>query len=291
MSSTSLYLNGVFEDTLKEILVAQTATPGLVCLLQPYSATKIKMLANQPPTLEQAKMLYMSTTTELTQVAYRAKIVGWKDKQLLNDTELEDFNKHIATHQPREKDVYLQVKGKLCANLISISQLEHLPSPVPVTCFLKVGNNKALKPRTRAGGIAYVHEQPSWLGTIPTVLEQDLYKELRAEIEISTQLAAEKRALRLAAAPNKPEEVQVISRSFRRNPDVIVEALYRAAGKCELCNALAPFLRKSDGSPYLEVHHKVKLADGGDDTVDNAHALCPNCHRREHFGQPDSPSC
>lgn len=37
-------------------------------------------------------------------------------------------------------------------------------------------------------------------------------------------------------------------------------------------------------SPYLEVHHIIFLAQGGDDTVDNAEALCPNCHRRKHYG-------
>ncbi|MGH8437576.1 MAG: HNH endonuclease [Pseudomonas sp.] len=33
-----------------------------------------------------------------------------------------------------------------------------------------------------------------------------------------------------------------------------------------------------------EVHHKVRLADGGLDTVENAIAVCPNCHRQAHFG-------
>jgi 5-methylcytosine-specific restriction protein A len=32
------------------------------------------------------------------------------------------------------------------------------------------------------------------------------------------------------------------------------------------------------------VHHRVRLADGGDDTTDNAVALCPNCHRKAHYG-------
>jgi 5-methylcytosine-specific restriction protein A len=71
---------------------------------------------------------------------------------------------------------------------------------------------------------------------------------------------------------------------YERNADVIAEVLLRANGTCERCGNSAPFLRKSDGSPYLEVHHKVRLADGGDDTVENAIAICPNCHRRAHFG-------
>ena len=71
---------------------------------------------------------------------------------------------------------------------------------------------------------------------------------------------------------------------FKRNPDVIAEVLERASGKCEYCNKPAPFKRASDGTPYLEVHHEIFLSQGGDDSVDNAVALCPNCHKEAHFG-------
>ncbi|MBC8673865.1 HNH endonuclease [Aeromonas hydrophila] len=46
----------------------------------------------------------------------------------------------------------------------------------------------------------------------------------------------------------------------------------------------APFNRVSDGTPYLEVHHIQPLANGGEDTIQNTMALCPNCHRKRHFG-------
>ena len=47
---------------------------------------------------------------------------------------------------------------------------------------------------------------------------------------------------------------------------------------------LDSFNRKKDNTPYLEVHHIIRLADDGDDSVENAIALCPNCHREAHFG-------
>ncbi len=88
---------------------------------------------------------------------------------------------------------------------------------------------------------------------------------------------------RLATAPTQPERISVTTTSFRRNPDVVAEVLSRAAGICEQCHRPAPFKRR-DGTPYLEVHHRVQLADGGPDTVTNAVALCPNCHREQHYG-------
>lgn len=92
------------------------------------------------------------------------------------------------------------------------------------------------------------------------------------------------RRQRIANVSGKPRRVMVETTVFLRNPDVAVEVLERAAGKCESCGSDAPFRRASNGEAYLEVHHIVRLADGGDDTVENALALCPNCHRESHYG-------
>jgi hypothetical protein len=93
-----------------------------------------------------------------------------------------------------------------------------------------------------------------------------------------------KRLLRLKKAPKLPEKIEVVQTQFKRNPDVIVEVLKRADGVCERCKINAPFIRKKDSTPYLEVHHKVRLIDDGEDTIENAIAVCPNCHRELHYG-------
>ena len=72
--------------------------------------------------------------------------------------------------------------------------------------------------------------------------------------------------------------------SSKRKKRLKDEALLRANGQCERCLLAAPFLRKSNRSPYLEVHHKIPLSEDGPDTLDNVLALCPNCHREVHFG-------
>ncbi len=54
-----------------------------------------------------------------------------------------------------------------------------------------------------------------------------------------------------------------------------------ANGKCQYCRNDAPFMDKQ-GEPYLEEHHVTRLADGGEDTMENLVALCPNCHRKIH---------
>ena len=99
------------------------------------------------------------------------------------------------------------------------------------------------------------------------------------KVAISRQLTSEERLNRLKNSPEYPPTLEKTTITFNRNPDVIAEVLERANGICEFCKQAAPFIRISDGTPFLEVHHVVFLSDGGKDTVDNAIALCPNCHR------------
>lgn len=96
--------------------------------------------------------------------------------------------------------------------------------------------------------------------------------------------SSEQRAKRLKQANKKPSVEYSIVKSYRRNADVVAEVLLRAKGICERCGKSAPFLRRNNGTPYLEVHHKKQLAKGGEDTVENAIAVCPNCHREMHYG-------
>jgi predicted HNH restriction endonuclease len=93
----------------------------------------------------------------------------------------------------------------------------------------------------------------------------------------------EDRRQRLATASRIPARYLATVTLFVRNPDVVAEVLNRANGVCEACKAPAPFRRAVDGTPYLEVHHIKWLADGGEDSVANAIALCPNCHRQKHY--------
>ncbi len=118
--------------------------------------------------------------------------------------------------------------------------------------------------------------------TVRTVenINIDFEKKVKNALEISSN----EREILLANAVKKPEKVIVSATIFRRNPYVVAEVLLRANGVCERCGKDAPFNRQSDRTPYLEVHHKTPLSQDGDDTIENAIALCPNCHRELHFG-------
>lgn len=104
-------------------------------------------------------------------------------------------------------------------------------------------------------------------------------------VRISQRDSADARKARLDAAKTALPRYEWVTRLERvRNPDVVAEVLDRAGGICAKCGREAPFLRSKGRTPYLEVHHMHRLVDGGADTVENAQALCPECHRFEHHG-------
>ena len=115
--------------------------------------------------------------------------------------------------------------------------------------------------------------------------ESDYRDAFARELAEALKRTSADRRKRLVSAPKKARRITVTKTVFQRSADVVADVLVRAAGRCEGCRLAAPFRRQSDGSPYLEVHHIIQLADDGDDSVENAIALCPNCHRHRHYGQ------
>lgn len=123
-----------------------------------------------------------------------------------------------------------------------------------------------------------------WIEGAP-ILEEAYREETEKRTSQSLRCSDAERQRRLATASPLPQVIRTLRKEFQRNVDVIATVLLSAKGHCELCTSPAPFERASDGTPYLEIHHIIPLADGGEDTVRNAIALCPNCHRNVHHGK------
>ncbi|CAM4156379.1 HNH endonuclease [Vibrio agarivorans] len=119
-----------------------------------------------------------------------------------------------------------------------------------------------------------------------TIKESQAEYKVTFENEVNESLddSSENRQRRLAFRSTKPKVVYRLVQDYRRDPDVVAEALYRAEGFCEKCKEKAPFIKRSNGEPYLEVHHIIPLSQGGLDSLENVISLCPNCHREIHFG-------
>lgn len=80
------------------------------------------------------------------------------------------------------------------------------------------------------------------------------------------------------------EKIKVTTIQYVRNPFVSELAKRKANGICQDCKQPAPFLNKLTNEPYLECHHIIPLSEGGLDVIENVIALCPNCHKKRHYG-------
>ena len=92
---------------------------------------------------------------------------------------------------------------------------------------------------------------------------------------------------------NTPKKVSnIIERrnvSYKRNPDIALNALRNADYKCEYCSEHETFIRKTNGLPYTEPHHIVPMKAQNAfkvslDVENNIVSLCSNCHNLLHYG-------
>jgi len=282
---TALFINGVYDAVLQEIIASQQVNGGRINYLQPYKGAIIQMLKKHPPTPDDPITLYFSTTKNLNNIGYVAQIVGWADKRTLPESKRNQVLAHLIKNQSGEVNLLNGVDeiGRKAVNLLTLRNVQECKTLLPTSILKKKSDGIALKSRTRAGGWSEVFDVGDIL-LLPTEPQADFESQLSDAIKKAEQSSESERNKRLATTSRLPERIQLLSTGFRRNADVIVEVLKRAAGICEHCKNPAPFKRKSDGSPFLEVHHWKLLSDGGEDTIENAGALCPNCHRKLHFG-------
>lgn len=83
-----------------------------------------------------------------------------------------------------------------------------------------------------------------------------------------------------ASNQNESQYRTVKTNIYERDPYIRDHVKNLANGVCQLCEQDAPF--EVDGKPFLHVHHIEYLANGGEDTIGNSIAVCPNCHSRIH---------
>ena len=132
------------------------------------------------------------------------------------------------------------------------------------------------------------NERKAWLFPLQLrssrlpVMDQEAAKQAYEKKEReATKLSDKELRQRAINAPAQTGSRPTIATQYGRSPYVAEYAKRRARGLCDLCKEPAPFQTRN-GRPYLECHHIEWLAAGGEDTIENTVALCPNCHRKMH---------
>ena len=118
-----------------------------------------------------------------------------------------------------------------------------------------------------------------------TYIAKDIFnKEVESKEKEIKKLTSKQLANQLVNMPNEVRTTKVLSEQYNRDLKVKQYTLRRANGKCDLCDEEAPFKTDKD-EPYLESHHVIPLSQNGKDSIVNTVALCPNCHKKMHYGK------
>jgi 5-methylcytosine-specific restriction protein A len=119
------------------------------------------------------------------------------------------------------------------------------------------------------------------VGMVPALTDKQARIIEGNQARIARRLSIEQLAARAERAQKQPSQRKAQTSVYVRDAAVAEYAKRLANGICDLCGQPAPFQNKANEA-YLECHHIIWLAQGGEDTIANTVALCPNCHRKMH---------
>lgn len=161
--------------------------------------------------------------------------------------------------------------------LIEVDSESTTDESIPILVKKIIKNAKKIK---MPGKEVYKRVKPF----LKTLSEEQLRKrvEISSNKQLKKQVSVEKIHEQIVHLKRDTVFSQISISAFSRNPYVAELAKRKAKGICQLCENPAPFNDK-DGKPYLETHHIVWLSEGGEDTIENCTALCPNCHQKMHI--------
>ena len=164
MRDQAVYLNGVFESVLEEIVEAQSQHPYQVLFMQPHSPYPIVYLRDNPPSPGDPVRLYASITSDLQHVRYTADIVSWRDKsQIPHGSDLrKSIEKTLDEYQPGEGGLYNLPEDGFSCNLLYVAHVKRLESPFRVDRLILKNESRPLSGnRTTPGHWAYVLPEPA----------------------------------------------------------------------------------------------------------------------------------
>ena len=118
-------------------------------------------------------------------------------------------------------------------------------------------------------------------GEQPSLAENQIRTLIELKEKKAKKLSFEELHKRAKQSSKKAGNRTISATQFDRSIWVSEYTKRKANGICQLCNQSAPF-NNIDGEPYLETHHIIWLSEGGEDSIQNTVALCPNCHRKIH---------
>ena len=108
-----------------------------------------------------------------------------------------------------------------------------------------------------------------WIEDSKATTKDDIIEILSKSRKITKKKIQDKISGKSTTKKTKPKRMRILA----HDRSVILE---RQNKKCDKCGKELDLIHK-----LYEIDHKNALADGGEDSLDNYHALCLECHRKK----------
>lgn len=217
----------------------------------------------------------------------------------------DDFNEGFRNFVDQQKVLYKKYSGHILGfgevfsdpeydeadrrYYSKINQLSQFPAPIHIDDF------RSFITISRTSAITVINEDqwerlkwtvnqknPQFFDNVTAPDKDVLDREFDAAVNKEQEKSLDKLQKAAEKKDSKPTASTVQAKVYHRDPTIAAYVKKRANGQCQLCGMKAPF-EDQNGLPYLECHHLEWLSKGGEDSLDNCVALCPNCHRRMHI--------
>ena len=122
---------------------------------------------------------------------------------------------------------------------------------------------------------------------VKEIFQESFQEEIQNAIPASTPLVPQKRN---GITYNNGTEEQ-----WPRNPRIAKEAIEKGNYRCHISNLHITFDSSKNNKNFVEAHHLIPIKFQGDftysiDVPANIIPLCPNCHRKLHYGKYEEKS-
>jgi len=175
-------------------------------------------------------IVYIYITQPLQRIAIKTEVIksGYGEDELLGNEG--QFNRDD--------------RSEICEHFIRLKLIHFIDSDfLGIDSLHKHGINGNIHGKRRIPNQALSYIQYHEKNNDDNVISiEDLNKELERGIQFSKHTSPQKREERLENTSKYPEEIEIRSRGFKRNPDVVFKVLNRANGICEKCEKKAPFI-------------------------------------------------
>jgi hypothetical protein len=123
------------------------------------------------------RFFLFSTTGDLNNISYIAYVYNWENKEDLyknNRERWDNVSRAIKTFMEYEYEDGLYLHGgdsdKICKNLIAVTHMTKLSTPIPITDLIKVSDSKPHGERSTAGGWSEIALTSNQIQLIESVL-------------------------------------------------------------------------------------------------------------------------